>query len=397
MIEYIQLSKRINEEVAINWKSAKRYAGYLKAVANKFKLGTGYSEYKIRGVEQFVIKFGPSTNPLIKSKYTYLGIDFQSSGRSKFGWINSFAVSDIDYSSGFSLSGKVFKLPNGADFKPIPKDFVKMEHVLSLIVGVGADFDNDKTKITPAALIKDDGKSSFNINQRFAIMSKLVRMIANKALPGMIIVGTGGLGKTYEVVRTLTTCGLLEDDDYIHFRGAKLTTTTFYKTLFDNSNKLLIFDDSDSVLDSDDRINMLKSALDSTGDERYVQYVSPAIEAMDLPTKFEFTGQIIFISNRAMKDISQPIISRSLSVDVTMNLAETFERMRFIVESEKDPEEKKFKEMALLALQDYSKKTNGTRPKDLNMRTLFKLSRIYKNAESPEDTEDLVEYTMSVS
>jgi len=39
-----------------------------------------------------------------------------------------------------------------------------------------------------------------------------------------------------------------------------------YSTLYMNRNKLIVFDDMDSVFKDTDTVNMLKAALDSTGE-----------------------------------------------------------------------------------------------------------------------------------
>lgn len=384
--------KSINEAIAINWKQLDRYKAYSKLISTKFRLGPN-KEYKLRGTEHYVMTYGPSEHKLLKGKYVYLLLDFQNTKRAKYGFITHFAVSDKSYTSGFTTQGDGC-IVDGMSFKPIPKDFVKFQDVMNLIIGSGADFDTDKTKITPALLAGDDGEVQIDINKRFEIMAKLVRIVSMKMVPGMIIVGTGGLGKTYTVMKTLEGLGMLEHEDFIHIHGAKLTTTAFYTLLYEHRDKLIIFDDSDSVLDSGDNINMLKSALDSGTGPRKVTYLSPAITNLGMDSSFEFTGQIIFISNRRMVDFDQPLISRSLPVDVSMTRPEVFERMHAIVDKIADPTDKAAQTTALALIEKYSEEHPG-RPKDLNMRTLLKISKIL--AADPEGGVDIANYLLSVS
>jgi hypothetical protein len=381
----------VSEAISVSWKNEKRYLKYHKLLSEKYRLGTS-KEFKIRGSERYVMRFGPTHHKLLQSKYVYIVLDFDNTKRAKYGYITHFAVSSHEYSSGFSISSGGYSV-EGINFKPIPNDFKKFEDVMNLIIGAGADFDHDKTKITAKLLNGTDNDVQVDINKRFEIMAKLVRIVSMKSIPGMIIVGTGGLGKTYTVMQTIHELGMLEGEHYIHIHGAKLTTTTFYTTLYENSDKLIIFDDSDSVLNSDDNINMLKSALDSGTGPRTVTYLSPAISNMGMDTSFEFKGQIIFISNKAITDFDQPLISRSVAVDVSMTRDEVFERMLGIINKMKEGSDKELQLKAYNIIKQYDEKHPG-RPRDLNMRTLLKISRVLSSSEGGDDVAD---YLLSVS
>jgi len=403
----------ISEAIAINYTSNNKYQSFISLISNKYKLGPN-KEIKLRGAEHYIMKYGPSTNKFLKDKYVYLFLDFSKNKNEKFGYIESFAVSDKNYTSGFSKNGSVVSV-DGLNFKPIPEDFKKFNDVMSLIIGAGADFDNDQTKITSSLIQGTDNNYIVDINRRFEIMAKLVRIISLKDLPGMIIVGEGGLGKTYTVLETLTNVGMLEDEDYLHLQGAKLTTVGFYQLLYENPDKLIIFDDSDSVLNDADRINMLKAALDSGAKDRKITYLSPAVVNLGLETSFIFKGQIIFISNYALKDFDQPLISRSVSVDLSMTRQEVFERMQNIInkmtshvdkqaqrEAGNEDEDttgkvisKEAQQRSLDLIQDFDKKYPG-KPKDLNMRTLGKIAKVLQSEKDEKEGEEIAHYLLSI-
>ncbi|BCG50095.1 hypothetical protein [Ralstonia phage RP13] len=381
----------IEEAIAISWQNNDRYTKYHKLLSQKYKLGPN-KEFKIRGTEHYVMRYGPTNHKLLRGKYVYISLNFQDTNRAKYGYITHFAVSSHEYSSGFSKTATGYAV-EGIQFKPIPKDFKKFEDVMNLIIGAGADFDHDRTKNTAALALGDDGEVQVDINKRFEIMAKLVRIVSMKTIPGMIIVGTGGLGKTYTVMKTLKDLGMLEGEHYIHVHGAKVTTTSFYAMLYENPDSLFIFDDSDSVLDDGDRINMLKSALDSGDGPRKVTYLSPSVTNMGMETSFEFKGQIIFISNRKMVDFDQPLISRSAAVDVSMTREEVFERMLGIIDKMPNGPDKELQLRAYNVIKKYDEKKPG-RPKDLNMRTLLKIARVLSSSEGGDDVAD---YLLSVS
>lgn len=201
---------------------------------------------------------------------------------------------------------------------------------------------------------------------------------------GVVVHNSGGLGKTYTVMSVLEMMGFQEDVDYFLVKGAKLTPIAFYETIHEHQDKLIILDDSDTILGNGDVRNMLKAALDTSG-TRTMTYVSPAVESKGLPTKFEFNGQLIVISNKKITDFDQPFISRVVPVDVTMTREETLQRMEFIVgkgvpkDVNCDVEDMT---AAFKLLKDFvvsQGDSEDVRPKDLNMRTVIKLAILHKS------------------
>lgn len=230
-------------------------------------------------------------------------------------------------------------------------------------------------------------KKQFNINQRFQFLSSLVRMTCKAKNNSMIITGDGGLGKTFTVMRQVELSGLVEDEDYVVIKGYS-TAKGMYNTLYHNSDKLIIFDDCDSVLENDISTNILKGALDSY-DKRIVHWVAQSFGENDIPSSFEFVGRIIFISNKNRTKFPQALISRSTCIDVSMTPDEKIERMRSCLASVRGDVSMEIKEEALSLLEKY--KNDCT---DLNFRTLLKIINIRVNTKEDEDGDwtQLAEY-----
>ena len=102
--------------------------------------------------------------------------------------------------------------------------------------------------------------------------------------------------------------------------------------MYDNNGKLIIFDDCDSVLEDKVAINILKSALDSY-ERRTISWMTKMNKSDEYPQQFDFTGRIIFISNKSKEDMNEAILSRSLTVDLTMTPNDKIERMGSILGS----------------------------------------------------------------
>ena len=110
----------------------------------------------------------------------------------------------------------------------------------------------------------------------------------------------------------------------------------------------------------------------------------------DLPNKFEFTGQIIFITNQNQGDIDQAIRSRSLMIDVSMTLDETIDRMRVIAKSSSFLPEysQEVKQDALDFLDDVKERAKG----GLSLRSLITTCKIRSSV--GEDWKRMAEYSI---
>lgn len=170
--------------------------------------------------------------------------------------------------------------------------------------------------------------TNFDINQRFGFLNDLTSMVVNGVTPSLIVTGEGGLGKTHSVTKTIEQNDLY-DSEYVFFKGYS-TARGLYNTLFDNNGKLIIFDDCDSVLDDKVAVNILKSALDSY-EKRTISWMAKMNKSDEYPQHFDFTGRIIFISNKSKEKIDEAILTRSLTVDLTMTPDDKVTRMEAIL------------------------------------------------------------------
>ena len=249
--------------------------------------------------------------------------------------------------------------------------------------------------------VSEPTESRFTINQRFGFLSDMVVMLAKGDQPSVVVTGPGGLGKSHTVTTTLRKAGLKDMsilDDYEI--GAQVPKNAFvvikgystpkglYRTLYENRNSIIVFDDCDSVLKDTVSLNLLKGALDSYS-KRIISWRAD-IKDEDLPTSFEFKGRVIFISNMSSSQLDQAIISRSMSVDVTMTAVQKVERMRFLVK-EKDfmPDFDLVSKNDALNLID--KLVDNV--KELSLRTLIQVTKIRKS--NPNNNwKELAEYAI---
>jgi hypothetical protein len=223
-----------------------------------------------------------------------------------------------------------------------------------------------------------------NINERFDFLYKLTGMVVDGWTPSLIVTGEGGLGKTHSVLSVINEKGL-ENYQYHTIKGYS-TARGLYNTLYDNNGKLIIFDDCDSVLEDKVAINILKSALDSY-ETRKITWSARMNKNDEYPQDFNFTGSIIFISNKSRNSIDDAILSRSLTVDLSMTSDEKIERMQHIIDNILPEYPINVKEDALNYLN--SRKDDV----QLNLRSLIITSKL--RLAHPEDWTNLADYMIT--
>lgn len=234
-------------------------------------------------------------------------------------------------------------------------------------------------------------ESEFSVNQRFGFVEKIVKMVAAGVQPSMIITGEGGLGKTHTVVDTLAKAGLVDvtllDDEFdvTDIRSFKVvkgfsTAKGLFRTLYENRNGVVVFDDCDSVLKDPVAVNLLKAALDSYS-TRVISWNSDMRDE-DLPRSFEFEGRVIFISNLPSSKLDQAIRSRSMNVDLSMTIDQKIDRMGTIMMEDNFMPglSTQFKQDALELIRECKDEA-----KEISLRTLISVCKIRATGTGWED------------
>lgn len=245
-------------------------------------------------------------------------------------------------------------------------------------------------------------ESRFSINDRFEFVTEMVTMLARGEQASVVITGPGGLGKSFTVIKSLDSAGFKDisvlDDLPVGFvlNGGRTyrvvkgysTAKGLYRTLYENREGVIVFDDCDSVLNDAVSLNILKAALDSY-DKRIISWRAD-IRDEDLPTSFLFSGRVVFISNRPSNAIDQAIISRSLAVDLSMTMQQKVDRMRWLLtQDDFMPEfELEYKIDAIDLIESLIDSV-----KELSLRSLIQVTKIRK-ANTPR-WRDLAEYVLT--
>lgn len=268
-----------------------------------------------------------------------------------------------------------------------------------------AGFRNTKNKMNAInTQLMQMAESSFSINERFGFVSDMVTMLSQGHQASVIVSGPGGLGKSFTVMNALRKSGLQDVTllDEAEVGSAINTAKTFrvikgystpkglYRILYENRNSVIVFDDCDSVLKDPVSLNLLKGALDSYS-RRVISWRAD-FKDEDLPNVFEFKGRVVFISNLPSHAMDQAVITRSMTVDLTMTNAQKVERMHHLLEFADDflPEfEMEHKVDAVLLIEKLA-----DRIKELSLRTLIQVTNI-RRANPNGNWKKLAEYCIA--
>lgn len=244
-------------------------------------------------------------------------------------------------------------------------------------------------------------KSEFTVEERFNFIERFTKGVATGAYLSLVLVGGPGLGKTHVVLQTLKDLGLKEilpmniepatkggeadeeiqemlmngeplvdEGDFIVIKGFS-TPKALYRALYDNNGKIIVIDDADGAFGDKNAANILKGALDSSV-PRYISWMTEKkSNDDDLPSRFEFTGRIIFISNLEMSQFPAAILSRSVHVDLTLTTEEKIERIELILSKYEDADGHAAQVLGLI-------KDHAPKFKELSVRTAMMLMQIRK-------------------
>jgi hypothetical protein len=189
---------------------------------------------------------------------------------------------------------------------------------------------------------------SESIQAKFAHLESLVELFITPQTGGghaMVVVGGGGIGKSHSIYNTFSRLNFkqitvdgdsgegVEDlseghqgDSYLKISGS-LSPTGLYTLLYTHRESIVVLDDTDSVLQSSQAVNILKAALDTQGD-RIVTWKSAALQRSGVPPSFAFKGRVLLISNKSIEQIPQPVLSRAWVLDMRVSPQDVCDRAR---------------------------------------------------------------------
>lgn len=222
----------------------------------------------------------------------------------------------------------------------------------------------------------------------FADLEDLTALAVGKFRNSLLVTGMAGVGKTYVVEQVINRANMVENEDWFSLSGS-VTAYGMYSRFVKSHDKLIVFDDCDSVFKDADARNLLKAALD-TKPVRKISWVNANTFDRDdyddeeieelmkkgkLPNSVNFTGQVIFISNLPQSKIEPAILSRSFVIDITLKAEDVYLRIESILpDIEPDVSMAEKKEVL-----EFLRDEGASNDKHVNMRTFLGAMGIKKS------------------
>ena len=174
------------------------------------------------------------------------------------------------------------------------------------------------------------------LRQKFQDLQDLTKACKRGDIRAMIVSGPPGVGKSFGVEQELSKTDLMHqisgDPKHIKYEVVKgaMSALGLYCKLwkFKDKDKVVVFDDCDSILFDDLSLNILKAALDSNK-SRTISWNTDSrkLKEEGIPDSFQFKGSAIFITNikfdnvrsKKLKDHLEALESRCHYVDLTID------------------------------------------------------------------------------
>lgn len=257
------------------------------------------------------------------------------------------------------------------------------------------------SKVTP----KIDLKNVYQeIEKRFGMLDILGESVVQGNMNALMVAGAPGVGKTYSLEKKLEhslASGRIQK--YVSLKGA-ISAVYLYKTLYENKEKgnILVLDDVD-VFGDEETLNILKAALDSSI-TRNVSWSknSRFLEDEGVPAKFEYKGQVVFITNvnpdkiiakgSRMSPHMNALVSRSVFLDLCIHEpAEILMRIKQVMEKSTLKDDLMINDEQADEIVEWMT-TRVDRLRSVSIRTVLQISGFIKTA--PENWMDIAEATL---
>lgn len=236
---------------------------------------------------------------------------------------------------------------------------------------------------------RDNFLAEFSVKDRFEYVEKFASMVVNKATPSLFMTGVAGIGKSHIISKVLDDHQLEPEEDYKIIKG-HVSPFGLYHLLYHNRDKLLVFDDCDKVFENDIAANLLKAALDSY-DKRVLNWSGRAIpDDSDVEQRFEYNGQVIFISNTPIESLDDAVRSRTMCINLHMSREEVTEHMRNILQFIEPKTSLGVKREVIEFLDTVSHSFSS-----YNLRTLIKAIRIRNSFSEPTIWQNMIRVSAS--
>ena len=221
------------------------------------------------------------------------------------------------------------------------------------------------------------------IQDTFDSLTLLSEAASDLKIRSMIVSGSPGTGKTYEVIKAMKAKSRNNRDFYYHQIKGTISPIALYIELYRARHGVLVLDDADEAFTDAESLQLLKAATESSK-SRTISYrkLSMALEAEGIPQEFEFAGCVVILTNTNLEEARKQrqshydaIMSRAHYINAVLETdREKIMRIRHIITTTKilhdfiDPSRHQ-------SIIDFVEE-NHNRFRELSIRTVVKLAEL---------------------
>mgnify|MGYP001052742818 CR=1 FL=1 len=133
----------------------------------------------------------------------------------------------------------------------------------------------------------------------------------------LIISGRAGIGKSYKIIEW---CGRNNIQAFKY--NGHITPFQLFHILYAHSSSLIVFDDSNPILDNVSSISLLLQACE-TMKTRVVSWNTS--KPVDIPERYSFDGKVIILTNRIFDELDEALQSRAIKFSLEFDNYKTLE------------------------------------------------------------------------
>lgn len=178
-----------------------------------------------------------------------------------------------------------------------------------------------------------DDEIRVRLQMKFDALTELCIMVARKNINGLLVRGSGGIGKTHTSEECLLKYAKENEMCKLRIVKGHITGMQLFVSLFEarNPGDLIVFDDCNNVFNDGKCLEILKAAMD-TRKHRVVNWQS---SVKGLPVnEFIFEGNVIIITNSEPKgdENYKAFLDRIHNIDFNLTVRERVLRIADIAE-----------------------------------------------------------------
>lgn len=240
-------------------------------------------------------------------------------------------------------------------------------------VKIYVDFEKDADKELAKSFYQIDDVFCSKAEPYFERVGDYISTLQkSKNTHSLFLSGRPGIGKTTAVLYYLVKHGLKPIKDFVYY-NTHTSPLTLYMTLYNNKDKIIIFDDMQKLFKDEISRNMFLSCLWSPTGKRIVNWNSiVTMDRYEMPKRFIFEVKVIAMVNKIPANM-EGIRSRCFNYELNFKHKEILKILDIVASEKKMPDE---------IMKFIRKNTNEAN--EVNLRTLIKLNDLYSNSNNWE-------------